>query len=147
MVDGFYDVFGISMDPAVHGKMPSLADLETNAGDSGFEAVIVNRAVDPILVELEQVAHCIALDCPASEVGILVQRLAELVTEHMGGPVRDAGIVLAKWMEISTELRTSLHTSVFPIGSVKIGLLRYRALLFKVSCWITSFMMLIHCVL
>lgn len=132
VVDGFYDVFGISMDPAVHGKMPSLADLETNAGDSGFEAVIVNRAVDPILVELEQVAHCIALDCPASEVGILVQRLAELVTEHMGGPVRDAGIVLAKWMEISTELRTSLHTSVFPIGSVKIGLLRYRALLFKV---------------
>lgn len=133
MVDGFYDAFVISVDPAVQGNMPSLVDLETNAGDSGFEAVIVNRTIDPILVELEQVAHCFALDCPASEVGILVQRLAELVTEHMGGPVKDAGIVLAKWMEISTELRTSLHTSVFPIGSVRVGLSRHRALLFKVS--------------
>ncbi|KNA14796.1 hypothetical protein SOVF_104290 [Spinacia oleracea] len=132
VVDGFYDAFVISVDPAVQGNMPSLVDLETNAGDSGFEAVIVNRTIDPILVELEQVAHCFALDCPASEVGILVQRLAELVTEHMGGPVKDAGIVLAKWMEISTELRTSLHTSVFPIGSVRVGLSRHRALLFKV---------------
>ncbi|XP_021773083.1 serine/threonine-protein kinase EDR1-like [Chenopodium quinoa] len=132
VVDGFYDIFSISVDPTVEGKMPSLVDLETNAGDSGFEAVIVNRTIDPTLVELEQIAHCFALDCPASEVGTLVQRVAELVTEHMGGPVRDAGIVLAKWMEISTELRTSLHTSVFPIGSVRVGLSRHRALLFKV---------------
>ena len=99
--------------------------------------MIVNRTFDPTLVELEQVAHCFALDCPISKVDTLVQRLAELVTQHMGGPVRDAGIKLAKWMEISTELRTSLHTSVFPIGSVKVGLSRHRALLFKVSCCIT----------
>ncbi|XP_057540527.1 serine/threonine-protein kinase EDR1 isoform X2 [Amaranthus tricolor] len=132
VVDGFYDVFGISLDPSIQGKMPSLADLETNAGDSGFEAVIVNRMVDPILVELEQVAHCFALDCSESEVGVLVQRLAELVTQHMGGPVRDASIMLVKWTEISTVLRTSLHTSVFPIGSIKVGLSRHRALLFKV---------------
>lgn len=131
VVDGFYDVFGLSMDPTVQGKMPSLADLETTAGDSGFEGVIVKRTIDPILVELEQVAHCIAIDCP-SEVGIVVQRLAELVTDHMGGPVKDANIVLARWMEISSELRTSLHTSVFPIGSLKVGLSRHRALLFKV---------------
>lgn len=146
MVDGFYDVFGISLDPSIQGKMPSLADLETNAGDSGFEAVIVNRMVDPILVELEQVAHCFALDCSESEVGVLVQRLAELVTQHMGGPVRDASIMLVKWTEISTVLRTSLHTSVFPIGSIKVGLSRHRALLFKVSCCITSIWMFTYCV-
>lgn len=131
VMDGFYDVLSIS--PAVRGKMPSLTDLETNPASSGFEAVIVNQAIDPALEELVQVAQCIALDCPATDVGILVQRLAELVTGHMGGPVKDANIVLAGWMARSTELRTSLHTSVLPIGSINIGLSRHRALLFKVS--------------
>ncbi|GAB4835963.1 Serine/threonine-protein kinase edr1 [Ancistrocladus abbreviatus] len=120
------------MEPAAQGRLPSLLDLETSAGDSGFEAVIVNRTIDPMLEELEQVARCIVLDCQHSEVGLLVQRLAELVTDHLGGPVRDANIMLARWMERSTELRTSLRTSVFPIGSLKIGLSRHRALLFKV---------------
>lgn len=72
------------------------------------------------------------MDCPASELGVLVQRLAEVVTDHMGGPVKDANIVLARWMDFSTDLRTSLHTSVFPVGSLKVGLSRHRALLFKV---------------
>ncbi|OAY44153.1 serine/threonine-protein kinase EDR1 [Manihot esculenta] len=130
VMDGFYDVLSIS--PAVRGKMPSLTDLETNPASSGFEAVIVNQVIDPALEELVQVAQCIALDCPATDVGILVQRLAELVTGHMGGPVKDANIMLARWMERSTELRTSLHTSVLPIGSINIGLSRHRALLFKV---------------
>ncbi|KAJ9180154.1 hypothetical protein P3X46_008433 [Hevea brasiliensis] len=130
VMDGFYDV--LSTSPAVQGKMPSLTDLETNRGSSGFEAVIVNQAIDPGLEELVQVSQCIALDCPATDVSILVQRLAELVTGHMGGPVKDANIMLARWMERSTELRTSLHTSVLPIGSINIGLSRHRALLFKV---------------
>ncbi|KAF5946040.1 hypothetical protein HYC85_016268 [Camellia sinensis] len=132
VVDGFYDVFGLSTDPATQGKMPSLAYLETNPGSSGFEVIIVNQTIDPSLQELLQIAHCISLDCSAGEVSVLVQRLAELVTDHMGGPVKDANIMLARWMEISTELRTSLHTSVLPIGSLKIGLSRHRALLFKV---------------
>ncbi|GMH10463.1 hypothetical protein Nepgr_012304 [Nepenthes gracilis] len=132
VVDGFYDVFGLAMDPAAQGKMPPLADLETSAGDSGFEAVIVNRKIDPVLAELEQVAQCVALDCRAAEIGVLVQRLAEVVTDHMGGPVKDANIMLAKWIERSSKLRTSLRTSVFPIGSLKVGLSRHRALLFKV---------------
>ncbi|XAR54550.1 Non-specific serine/threonine protein kinase [Bertholletia excelsa] len=132
IVEGFYDVYGLSTDPAIKGKMPSLADLETNSGSSGFEVIIVNRTIDPSLEELLQVAQCIALDCSDGEVNVLVQRLAEFVTEHMGGPVKDANIMLARWMERSTELRTSLHTSVLPIGSLKIGLSRHRALLFKV---------------
>lgn len=130
VMDGFYDVFCTSS--AVQGKMPSLTDLETNAASSGFEAVIVNRKIDPALEELMQIAQCIALDCPATDVTFLVQQLAEVVTGHMGGPVKDANLILAKWMERSTELRTSLHTSVLPIGSVNIGLSRHRALLFKV---------------
>ncbi|KAF5791081.1 putative protein kinase TKL-CTR1-DRK-2 family [Helianthus annuus] len=129
VVDGFYDVYGHSTET---GKMPSLLDLETDAGSSGFEVIVVNKTVDPALEELLQVAHCIALDCPPAEVNLLVQRLAELVTEHMGGPVRDANIILARWIERSTELRTSLHTSIYPIGSLRVGLSRHRALLFKV---------------
>ncbi|KAL9259688.1 Serine/threonine-protein kinase EDR1-like protein [Drosera capensis] len=132
VVDGFYDVFGLETDSAIQGKMPSLAKLETSTGDSGFEAVIVNRTIDPVLQELEQVAQCIALDCGVAEVDVLVQRLAELVTDHLGGPVRDAHVMLSRWTERSAELRTSLHTCVFPVGSLKIGLSRHRALLFKV---------------
>ena len=83
MVDGFYDVYGLS--PAIQGKMPSLTNLETNLGSSGFEVSLVNRKVDPVLEELVQIAQCIALDCPVTNVGVLVQRLAELVSERMGG--------------------------------------------------------------
>ncbi|XP_023515854.1 serine/threonine-protein kinase EDR1-like [Cucurbita pepo subsp. pepo] len=129
VVNGFYDV--LSTDSAVQGKIPSLSDIEASFGSSGFEVVMVNMTVDRALEELVQIAQCIA-DCPGTEVRVLVQRLAELVMGHMGGPVKDAHFMLARWMERSTELRTSLHTSVLPIGSINIGLSRHRALLFKV---------------
>ncbi|KAK8589390.1 hypothetical protein V6N13_088240 [Hibiscus sabdariffa] len=132
VVDGFYDVYGLSTDSGTQGKMPSLTDLEASLGNSSLEVVIVKRTIDPSLEELLQIAHCISLDCPSTNVGILVQRLSELVTGHMGGPVKDANMILSKWIERSTELRTSLHTSVLPIGSINIGLSRHRALLFKV---------------
>ena len=130
VVNGFYDV--LSTDSAVQGKIPSLSDIEASFGSSGFEVVMVNMTVDHALEELVQIAQCIA-DCPGTEVRVLVQRLAELVMGHMGGPVKDAHFMLARWMERSTELRTSLHTSVLPIGSINIGLSRHRALLFKVG--------------
>lgn len=134
MLDGFYDVYGLSTDPATQGKMPSLTHLETNSGNSGVEVVIVNQTVDHSLEELIQVAQCIALDVAATDTVLLVQRLADLVSGQMGGPVKDANVMLARWMERSTELRRSLHTSVLPIGSINVGLSRHRALLFKVSC-------------
>ncbi|KAF4358270.1 hypothetical protein G4B88_027747 [Cannabis sativa] len=132
VVDGFYDVYGLSTETAIQGKMPSLTDLETSIGSSGFEVLLVNRTIDPALEELIQITQCIAVDCPVSDVGILVPRLAELVAGHMGGPVKDANVMLARWMERSMESRQSLHTSVLPIGSITIGLSRHRALLFKV---------------
>ncbi|XP_051123643.1 serine/threonine-protein kinase EDR1 isoform X2 [Andrographis paniculata] len=131
VVDGFYDVYNVSSDATIRGDMPSLSDLESDNGGSNYEVVIVNRKLDPALEELMQIAHCIVLDRPTTEITLLIQRLAELVTEHLGGPVRDANIILAKWMERSMELRTSLHTIVLPLGSLRIGLSRHRALLFK----------------
>ncbi|KAF5740548.1 EDR1 isoform 1 [Tripterygium wilfordii] len=130
--NGFYDVFGLSTNFIDQGKFPSLTDLEADVGGSGHEVVIVDRTIDHALEELLQVAHCITLDCSATNVVLLVQQLAELVTAHMGGPVKDANIMLARWMESSSELRTSRHTSLLPIGSINIGLSRHRALLFKV---------------
>ncbi|VFQ94402.1 unnamed protein product [Cuscuta campestris] len=132
VVDGFYDVHSLFASPASRGKMPSLSELETNGGSSNFEVVIVNKKIDPSLEELVQIAHCITLDSAKDEIGLLVQRLAELVIEQFGGPVKDASIILTRWMERSTELRTSLQTSVLPIGSLNIGLSRHRALMFKV---------------
>ncbi|WOG82788.1 hypothetical protein DCAR_0101956 [Daucus carota subsp. sativus] len=131
VVDGFYVVYGLATDSTKHNKMPSLAELQTSNDNSGFEVVVVNQKVDPVLEELMQIARCIA-DTTTAEVGLLVHRIAELVTEHMGGPVRDANTILQKWTESSTKLRTSLHTSVLPVGSLKVGLSRHRALLFKV---------------
>ncbi|XP_020574240.1 serine/threonine-protein kinase EDR1-like, partial [Phalaenopsis equestris] len=131
VVDGFYDIFGLSTN-LNRGKMPSLHDLQTSIGDLGFEVIIVNRAIDTALVELEQVAHCIALDVPATEVMLLVQRISELVSQNMGGPVKDANDILARWIEKSSELRTSLQTSLLPISFIDVGLSRHRALLFKV---------------
>ncbi|XP_039162251.1 serine/threonine-protein kinase EDR1 isoform X2 [Eucalyptus grandis] len=132
VVDGFYDAYGISTDSRLQGKMPSLTDLETDPGISGFGAIIVDRRIDHALEELRQIAHHIGLDCPATEVTILVQRLAELVTGHMGGRVEDANIMYARWVKRTTELRTSLQTNVLTIGSINVGLSRHRALLFKV---------------
>ncbi|XP_020104386.1 serine/threonine-protein kinase EDR1 [Ananas comosus] len=132
IIDGFYDIFGFSPESSRQGKMPSLVDLQTSIGDLGFEVIIVNRSIDTALVELEQIAQCISLDCPVAETALLVQRISELVTDNLGGPVKDANDMLARWMEKSTELRTSLQTSLLPIGCIKIGLSRHRALLFKV---------------
>ncbi|CAA6658548.1 unnamed protein product [Spirodela intermedia] len=81
---------------------------------------------------LEQVAQCIALGYHLADVEHLVQRISDLVMEHMGGPVRDANYMLARWMEQSSALRASLHTSLLPIGEIRVGLSRHRALLFKV---------------
>uniref|UniRef100_A0A0E0CVH0 non-specific serine/threonine protein kinase n=1 Tax=Oryza meridionalis TaxID=40149 RepID=A0A0E0CVH0_9ORYZ len=122
VIDGFYDIFGPSMESSKQGKMPSLADLQTGIGDLGFEVIVINRAIDTTLQEMEQVAQCILLDFPVANIAVLVQRIAELVTDHMGGPVKDANDMLTRWLEKSTELRTSLHTSLLPIGCIKIGL-------------------------
>jgi Ethylene-responsive protein kinase Le-CTR1 len=132
VLDGFCDIFGLSPESSKQGKMPSLADLQSSIGDLGFEVIVVNHTIDATLVELEQIAQCCMLDCPANETALLVQRIAELVIDSMGGPVEDANDMLARWMVRSTEVRTSLQTSLLPIGCIKIGWLRHRALLFKV---------------
>lgn len=138
VIDGFYDVYGILSDPNSQGMMPSLVDLKrTLVSDNvGYEVVLVNRIIDPVLQQLEQKALGIALECGAAELGPLdsglLQRIADLVAENMGGPVTDADDMLTKWTVISYKLRTTLNNIVLPLGRLQIGLSRHRALLFKV---------------
>ncbi|KAL0650011.1 hypothetical protein Bca4012_092702 [Brassica carinata] len=95
VVDGFYYVYSLSADSAKQGDMPvpSLEDLESNHGTRGFEAVVVNRPIDPSLDEFLQIAQW-----------------------HMGRSAKDYSIVSARWTEKSTEFKAALNTCVFPLG-------------------------------
>eukprot|EP00268_Persea_americana_P004615 TRINITY_DN1148_c0_g2_i1.p1 TRINITY_DN1148_c0_g2~~TRINITY_DN1148_c0_g2_i1.p1 ORF type:complete len:954 (+),score=200.57 TRINITY_DN1148_c0_g2_i1:427-2862(+) len=122
----------------MQGKMPSLVDLQaiSISANVDYEVVLVNRTDDYSLQQLERKAISIAMECQAAGrdpvVSGLVQKIADLVVDSMGGAVGDADEMLKRWMLKSYELRTSLNTIVLPLGRLEVGLSRHRALLFKV---------------
>lgn len=137
ILDGFYDIWvigGKSAEPTI----PSLVELREQPFSHGAktEAVLVNRAQDSELVELGQKALVMAVDFRSQtshHVGrVLIQRLAILVANHMGGPVFDQENVLLKYRNMSSSLRASIRSAVMPLGRLTLGLARHRALLFKV---------------
>ncbi|XP_047071930.1 serine/threonine-protein kinase EDR1-like isoform X1 [Lolium rigidum] len=130
VIDGFYDIFGISVESSGLGKIPSLAELQSSIGDLGYEVIVVDHKFDTALQEMKEVAECCLLGCP--EITVLVRRIAEVVADHMGGPVIDANEMITRWLSKSIEQRTSHQTSLLHIGSIEIGLSRHRALLFKI---------------
>ncbi|KAJ0768837.1 putative protein kinase TKL-CTR1-DRK-2 family [Helianthus annuus] len=138
VMDGFYDVYGIASNAVTQGKMPSLIDLQARTvhDDVDHEVILVDRRIDKELQILEERVSNISLECKASGmsqiVSRLVQRVANIVVGHMGGPVSDADEMLRRWTARSYELRNSLKTIVLPLGSIDCGLSRHRALLFKV---------------
>ncbi|KAL8110951.1 hypothetical protein AgCh_026642 [Apium graveolens] len=137
ILDGFYDVYGILVE-STSSKMPSLVDLQrTPVSDNiTWEAVLINKASDSKLLRLEQKALEIAVksrsECLDSDGADLVQKLAVLVSDHMGGPVGDPEKMLMAWKSLSYKLKETLGSMVLPLGSLTIGLARHRALLFKV---------------
>ncbi|XP_008793254.2 probable serine/threonine-protein kinase SIS8 isoform X2 [Phoenix dactylifera] len=138
LTDGFYDAYGVISNPNLRDKMPALVDLQaTSITDNiDYEVVLVNRSVDPELQQLERRAVSIALESKYEEhdpiASGLIQKIADLVVDRMGGPVGDAEGLLRRWTIKSYELRTSSNASVLLLGSVEVGLSRHRALLFKV---------------
>ncbi|KAF6983122.1 hypothetical protein CFC21_001401 [Triticum aestivum] len=130
VIDGFYDVFGLSAGSSGQGKIPSLAELQMSIGDLGYEVIVVDYKFDNALQEMKEVAECCLLGCP--DITVLVRRIAEVVADHMGGPVIDANEMITRWLSKSIEQRTSHQTSLLHIGSIEIGLSRHRALLFKI---------------
>lgn len=138
ILDGFYDIWATGGKPTLR-TIPSLMELHQQPFSLGAktEAVLVNRAQDSKLVDLGQKALIMAVDFRSQtshSVGrVLIQRLAILVANHMGGPVVDPENVLLKYQNMSSSLRASIRSSVMPLGRLTIGLARHRALLFKVS--------------
>ncbi|KAI4316529.1 hypothetical protein L6164_024506 [Bauhinia variegata] len=138
VMDGFYDVYSISSCSFGRGKMPLLVDLQTASfsGNADFEVILVNRIVDIDLQQLEKKACNLYMDCCVSKQGLLVsgllQKLADIVVNRMGGPVGDADEMLKRWTKRSYELCNSLSTIILPLGCLDVGLSRHRALLFKV---------------
>ncbi|KAF8393527.1 hypothetical protein HHK36_021771 [Tetracentron sinense] len=138
VTDGFYDVYGITSNSGMQGKMPLLVDLQATpiSDNSDYEVILVNRLVDRALQQLQSRAVSMALECRAAELGPissgLVQKIADLVVDTMGGSVGDADEMLRRWTVRSYELQNSLNTIIFPLGCLDVGLSRHRALLFKV---------------
>ncbi|XP_021907744.1 probable serine/threonine-protein kinase SIS8 [Carica papaya] len=138
VVDGFYDVYGITSHSISQGKMPSLVDIQAaSISDSvDYEVILVNRLVDHELQELEKKAFSVSLESRVFEHRLvscgLIQKIADIVVDKMGGPVADADEMLRRWTLRSYELRNSLNTIILPLGLLDVGLSRHRALLFKV---------------
>ncbi|KAL5769066.1 hypothetical protein ACOSP7_015622 [Xanthoceras sorbifolium] len=138
IMDGFYDVYGITPNSASQGKMPLLVDLQaiSLADNLDYEVILVNRLIDPKLQELEKKAYNASVECQFFELGPvlsgLIQKVADIVVERMGGPVGNADEIYRRWRARRTELRNSLNANIFPLGCLDVGLSRHRALLFKV---------------
>ncbi|KAM0002104.1 putative non-specific serine/threonine protein kinase [Helianthus debilis subsp. tardiflorus] len=134
ILDGFYDLYGV----LTSSKMPSLVDLQaTPVSDNvAWEAVLVNKASDSKLAGLEQTALEMAVKSMSESINFagqtLVQRLAVLVSDHMGGPVGDPEKMLIAWRDFCSKLKESIGSMVLPLGSLNVGMARHRALLFKV---------------
>ncbi|EOY21278.1 Tyrosine kinase family protein isoform 6 [Theobroma cacao] len=137
ILDGFYDLYGI-LNESTSERMPSLLDLQgTSVSDNvSWEAVLVNRAFDANLLKLEQKALQMTARLRSESLAFvssnLVQKLAVLVSEYMGGPVADPDNMSRAWRSLSYSLKATLGSMVLPLGSLTIGLARHRALLFKV---------------
>ncbi|EOY29897.1 Map3k delta-1 protein kinase isoform 4 [Theobroma cacao] len=138
IVDGFYDVYGITSTLGAQGKMPSLVDLQAVSvlDNVDYEVILVNRLLDPELQELEKRVYSLYVQSRAFGHGpvlsSLIPKIAEVVVNRMGGPVGDAEEMLRMWTLRSYELRNSLNTIILPLGRLDVGLSRHRALLFKV---------------
>lgn len=97
---------------------------------------MVNRAADSNLLKLEQKAlELTGKSRRDLEVVVdtdLVRKLALFVADYMGGPVGNPESMSKAWRSLSYSLKTTFGSMVLPLGSLTIGLVRHRALLFKV---------------
>ncbi|XP_073031092.1 serine/threonine-protein kinase EDR1-like isoform X1 [Primulina eburnea] len=138
VLDGFYDVCGTSSNLVVQAKMPSLVDLEAISVLDGanYEVVLVNRAIDMELRKLEERVYFMSMEHRdldrGLKISLLVQKMADLIVDKMGGPVNDVEDMFRRWRVRNYELRMCLNAIVIPLGCLDVGHSRHRALLFKV---------------
>lgn len=136
--DGFYEIWGMSpyvwsmcTDSNELGRMPPLESLRSvNPAEAEFEVVLVDRNGDPHLRELEDKAVSLAYE--SQEVLDLAAKLAQMVAIQMGGSAVSDEALAETWRTNTSKMTLLLGSLVLPIGMLKCGLGRHRALLFKV---------------
>lgn len=138
ILDGFYDICATG-DELSLSTIPSLRELQALpfSHEAKTFAVLVDRAQDSELVALEHKAFIMAVEFRSKKPEFighsLVQALANLVSNYMGGPVIDPENMLLKYWRFSSALKADIRSAVIPLGQLTVGLARHRALLFKVS--------------
>jgi len=112
------------------GRLPKFDELKALACCStDREVSVVDRTNDLSLQEFE--AFCF------DEIGHIDDRcdaspeLARLIAERLGGTVENDDALRETWLGERARLMDETGGIVFPIGSMKIGLQRHRAILFK----------------
>ncbi|KAK1279768.1 Serine/threonine-protein kinase EDR1 [Acorus gramineus] len=117
ILDGFYDLYGILAEPT-SVTMPSLVDLQgmPMSDNISCEAILVNRAEDADLLTLERRVRVMTVQSGEGSLNFngrdLVQKLAVLVSDYMGGPVGDPERMLKAWRMLSNHLRSSVGNMV-----------------------------------
>ncbi|KAF3505455.1 hypothetical protein F2Q69_00000149 [Brassica cretica] len=137
--DGFYMIDGLDpyiwtlcIDLHESGRIPSIRSLRAvdSGVDSSLEAILVDRRSDPAFKELHNRVHDISCSCITTKE--VVDQLAKLICNRMGGPViMGEDELVPMWKECINGLKECFKV-VVPIGSLSVGLCRHRALLFKV---------------
>ncbi|RID67927.1 hypothetical protein BRARA_C00128 [Brassica rapa] len=137
--DGFYMIDGLDpyiwtlcIDLHESGRIPSIGSLRAvdSGADSSLEAILVDRRSDPAFKELHNRVHDISCSCITTKE--VVDQLAKLICNRMGGPViMGEDELVPMWKECINGLKECFKV-VVPIGSLSVGLCRHRALLFKV---------------
>lgn len=140
--DGFYEVWGMSpyvwsmcTDSNELGRMPPMESLRSvSPTEAAFEVVLVDRNSDPDLKDLEE--RVVGLAYESEEVSDLAKKLAQMVANVMGGAAASDDELMEAWRVSTDKLTQRLQSIVLPIGMLRTGLSRHRALLFKV--WLFS---------
>ncbi|KAG6488731.1 hypothetical protein ZIOFF_049980 [Zingiber officinale] len=138
ILDGFYDLYGVSIE-STFSEMPSLMDLQQIpiSDNIGWEVALVNRKEDANLSILEQKALLMAKKLEAESLdssgSLLVQKVAFLVADYMGGKVSDPESMLNSYQNLRNHLMANIGSIVLLLGHLTVGLARHRALMFKVS--------------
>ncbi|KAL7754213.1 hypothetical protein RI367_000194 [Sorochytrium milnesiophthora] len=134
----FYD---LGWAPPAEGPLtlPVLADLQAMPVDKKHDIILVSRD-DKRLQELAEQARKLVPDAQAkgqssaSTAATSLQRIAELVSQSMGGPIADEDVAQVPFKFKLAELKLQRQSNVIPLGLIERGVHAHRSLLFKFLC-------------
>eukprot|EP00850_Spirogloea_muscicola_P023050 SM000325S12643 [mRNA] locus=s325:81290:87287:+ [translate_table: standard] len=135
--DGFYAVYGIgsrvwSLCANINhmGRMPPLAALaRVPPSEASFDAVVVDSAHDEGLQRL--VSWATRMAGMMADITVVAEELGRMSSDLMGGPATSDADLQEAWRQTSKQLMLKNGSSILPMGGLRTGLSRHRALLFK----------------